>query len=64
MKAGDELVHDRDFEQAKKHGYPVKAVQDDMVVYPAGRVTAFSEHHVSIEGKRLLRSASHFVVAE
>jgi hypothetical protein len=64
MKAGYELIEDNDFETAKKHGYLVKVSQGAIAIYPPGKVTAYSEDHVAIDGKKVFRSVNKFKIAD
>ncbi|TDF91029.1 hypothetical protein [Paenibacillus piri] len=64
MKAGYELIEDNDFETAKKNGYIVKVTQGAIAIYPPGKVTAYSENHVAIDGKKVFRPVNKFHIAE
>ncbi|WP_281885272.1 hypothetical protein [Paenibacillus sp. YYML68] len=58
------LKEDFEFEYAKTKGAMVEPRQNDLRIYPAGPITGYSSHHVSINGKKLHRSANTFIVVE
>ncbi|OXM82724.1 hypothetical protein [Paenibacillus rigui] len=62
MEIGHYLVGDHDFEEAKKMGYIIKATQGHITIYPPGKITAYSDDHVAIEGKRLFRPVNRFEI--
>jgi hypothetical protein len=65
MKAGYELIEDQDFETAKKNGYIVKVFQANIDnIYPPGKITGYSDDHVSIDGKRVFRPVNRFKIAD
>jgi hypothetical protein len=58
------LKEDFEFEYAKAKGTLVEVRQSGLKIYPAGKITSYSNDHVAIEGKRLLRSVNEFYVIE
>ncbi|MCZ8516836.1 hypothetical protein O9H85_31625 [Paenibacillus filicis] len=64
MKTGYELITDKDFEEAKKIGYLIRAYQGSITIYPPGKITGFSDIHISIDDKRLFRLANHFQIVD
>lgn len=66
MVGMEEIILREDFEidYAKMKGSLVEPRQRGIRIYPAGKITAYSDIFVAIEGKKLLRSANEFVVIE
>jgi hypothetical protein len=58
------LKTDSEFEYAKAKGTRVEVRQRGLKIYSAGMITGFSIDHVAIDGKKLLRVANEFYVAE
>jgi hypothetical protein len=53
------LKEDFEIEYAKNKGTIVEARQRGLKIY-VGKITGFSNDHVAIEGKKLLRDANEF----
>jgi hypothetical protein len=58
------LIEDYEFDYAKSKGTLVEVKQGNIRIYPIGKITGFSVDHVTIEGKKVLRSANQFFVVE
>jgi hypothetical protein len=64
MENETQLKEDFEFEYAKAKGTLVEVRQSSLIIYSAGKITGFSTDHVSIEGKKVLRSVNEFYVIE
>jgi hypothetical protein len=64
MEKGTVLKEDFEFEYAKAKSVIVEARQNGIRIFPAGRITSYSDHHVAINGKVLHRHVNEFVVIE
>ncbi|MFC0213076.1 hypothetical protein ACFFK0_11515 [Paenibacillus chartarius] len=58
------LQADFEIEYAKTKGSLVEPRQHGVRIYRAGKITAYSDVFVAIEGKKFLRSVNEFVVIE
>jgi hypothetical protein len=58
------LKEDFEFEYAKAKGTLVEVRQGGLIIYSPGKITGFSTDHVSIEGKKVLRSVNEFYAIE